>query len=531
MARPGSSIQIFLLLVSMLGLRTTATSRVTILPCSCHDGSRRIFARSRKFVRVAQHTIFVANPIVDSLPICYLQTSSSPSTSSIDQFPRSPSSCLGKWGAFKNVQKRRVRTASYYESSVTYRLGDMISTAAMPKSKSQISWASLSQMQPPRASTILETKKGVRIILPRTIQSCNLDSCRRSFWTWRGGDDKRWDFSSSSDGAAANEEPQLTATTSTLPSNITAPEASSTDSVRNKAIQSTPSAATKDSVRKVVVDEEGKVDVDMAQPQNAAPPPPITTYHVSACTAQGYRTYMEDEFFLSLDGDFAAVFDGHGGRAVSRYLRQNLYANLQAMLPVVATPASTPSTSVSSDEQLDKIEDRIHPDGNNRKDDFVLPKRTGPTVTDYENAVYAALDKVDREVQRISHWSYQGSTAVVIWIHEDRNINLSPQQSVSIIEQSDDEGLNSKNQRAQPSSESQSEEQPKSEDELYTATSKSASTRRTVIAANVGDSRAVLCRDGVAWDLTRDHKPNDPHELERIEKLGGKVSGVDGLKQ
>ena len=123
MARPGSSIQIFLLLVSMLGLRTTATSRVTILPCSCHDGSRRIFARSRKFVRVAQHAIFAASdPIVDSLPICYLQTSSSPSTSSIDQFPRSPSSCLGKWGAFKNVQKRRVRTASYYESSVADRL-------------------------------------------------------------------------------------------------------------------------------------------------------------------------------------------------------------------------------------------------------------------------------------------------------------------------------------------------------------------------------------------------------------------------
>ena len=41
---------------------------------------------------------------------------------------------------------------------------------------------------------------------------------------------------------------------------------------------------------------------------------------------------MEDEFFVSRTKDFAAVFDGHGGGAVSRYLRQNLYANLQASL-------------------------------------------------------------------------------------------------------------------------------------------------------------------------------------------------------
>jgi serine/threonine protein phosphatase PrpC len=33
----------------------------------------------------------------------------------------------------------------------------------------------------------------------------------------------------------------------------------------------------------------------------------------------------------------------------------------------------------------------------------------------------------------------------------------------------------------------------------------------------------VLCRNNTAWDLTRDHKPNDPTEKERIESLGGTV--------
>ncbi|EFA78586.1 protein phosphatase 2C-related protein [Heterostelium album PN500] len=41
--------------------------------------------------------------------------------------------------------------------------------------------------------------------------------------------------------------------------------------------------------------------------------------------------------------------------------------------------------------------------------------------------------------------------------------------------------------------------------------------------ANVGDSRAVLCRDGVAVRVSNDHKPNDPKEEERIKALGGTV--------
>ena len=46
----------------------------------------------------------------------------------------------------------------------------------------------------------------------------------------------------------------------------------------------------------------------------------------------------------------------------------------------------------------------------------------------------------------------------------------------------------------------------------------------TIVSANVGDSRAVLSRQGKAKDLTVDHKPNDKREKSRIKKLGGKVS-------
>jgi serine/threonine protein phosphatase PrpC len=42
-------------------------------------------------------------------------------------------------------------------------------------------------------------------------------------------------------------------------------------------------------------------------------------------------------------------------------------------------------------------------------------------------------------------------------------------------------------------------------------------------AANVGDSRVVLCRGGVAVPLTKDQKPGNPDEKARIKAAGGFV--------
>ncbi|KAH8048382.1 protein serine/threonine phosphatase [Aureococcus anophagefferens] len=46
----------------------------------------------------------------------------------------------------------------------------------------------------------------------------------------------------------------------------------------------------------------------------------------------------------------------------------------------------------------------------------------------------------------------------------------------------------------------------------------------TVIVANAGDSRAVLCRKGVAVPLSEDHKPANAGESERILAAGGFVT-------
>ena len=48
-------------------------------------------------------------------------------------------------------------------------------------------------------------------------------------------------------------------------------------------------------------------------------------------------------------------------------------------------------------------------------------------------------------------------------------------------------------------------------------------TQDYIHTANVGDSRAVLCRDGTAIALTQDHKPHFHQEYKRIRNAGGSV--------
>ena len=51
-----------------------------------------------------------------------------------------------------------------------------------------------------------------------------------------------------------------------------------------------------------------------------------------------------------------------------------------------------------------------------------------------------------------------------------------------------------------------------------------------IICANAGDSRAVLSKKGVAFEMSKDHKPDDETEKARIIKAGSVVEDgrVDG---
>ena len=51
----------------------------------------------------------------------------------------------------------------------------------------------------------------------------------------------------------------------------------------------------------------------------------------------------------------------------------------------------------------------------------------------------------------------------------------------------------------------------------------------TLVVANAGDSRAVLCRGESAVALSHDHKPAQEDERRRIMAAGGFVSDIGGV--
>ncbi len=254
-------------------------------------------------------------------------------------------------------------------------------------------------------------------------------------------------------------------------------------------------------------------------------------YILSIHSIQGKRQYMEDEYFTNQDGTFVGVFDGHGGKAISRYLRQNLYARyLQAKATITGSSISnhpnfindrgkdqysnygkegeeeseenenvddtkkilnhklsSSSSSSSSSYNLNETKPIKDETSYHNKNDISV----NDTIKGYILALTSAFKTIDEEVTKISHWSYQGSTAVAVLLC---HIATSSPSSTVMTTNTDTTNIDSERK-----------------------------DKTILISANVGDSRAVLCRCGDAIDLTIDHKPNHPAERERIEKLGGKV--------
>ncbi|CAB9521270.1 linked kinase-associated serine/threonine phosphatase 2C [Seminavis robusta] len=94
---------------------------------------------------------------------------------------------------------------------------------------------------------------------------------------------------------------------------------------------------------------------------------------------------------------------------------------------------------------------------------------TTPSIPAYMSALREGLHSVETEIIRHPELNFVGSTAVAVVLHEN------------------------------------------------------PSGYRTLISANVGDSRAILCRDWKAVDLTKDHKPTAEGERKRILRAGGRI--------
>lgn len=192
------------------------------------------------------------------------------------------------------------------------------------------------------------------------------------------------------------------------------------------------------------------------------------SYNVSVRAVRGGRLYMEDEYFVLKEGNFAAVFDGHGGNGVSLVLKERLYNKIcHCLAKLKQRQLLRAEKNVSLFQKLLSEKEDFYDEENK---DSLKSSLLSSSITHYISAIREAFNDIDNEVLNDPELEHQGSTAVAVFIHEDPE-----------------------------------------------------SKNCTIISANVGDSRAVLSREKKAIDLTRDHKPNDSTEKERILSMGGTI--------
>jgi serine/threonine protein phosphatase PrpC len=182
---------------------------------------------------------------------------------------------------------------------------------------------------------------------------------------------------------------------------------------------------------------------------------------------------MEDEFIVVGGGRFSAVYDGHGGGGVSQYLRDHLHIILSQQLEQQKKNMSKKIRSFmfgkGKNKQGAADDDKSKDNDMNLEPKCDLSGMGDLPVSAIVNALKDSFDQVDREILANDEYEYQGSTAVAVLLHEAND------------------GV------------------------------------RTILSANIGDSRSILARDGRAIDLTRDHKPNDDKEKARILAMGEKI--------
>lgn len=192
---------------------------------------------------------------------------------------------------------------------------------------------------------------------------------------------------------------------------------------------------------------------------------------------QGWRTNMEDAHstVLGLDENtaFFGVFDGHGGKEVALYCSRHLHEEFKKNQAY--KEGDLKQALIDSFLAMDV--NMVHESGREELTELMGRGGAKEGVSDLNAKMRAAIlararqgadmdDLLDGDDEEERPWEgpQAGSTSVVAVVRGDQ-----------------------------------------------------------LIVANAGDSRAVLSRQGQAVPLSRDHKPMDEDERERIQKAGGFV--------
>lgn len=212
---------------------------------------------------------------------------------------------------------------------------------------------------------------------------------------------------------------------------------------------------------------------------------------------QGKRSAMEDAYtsltnFREFDG-FFGVYDGHGGPDASKLVGKMLHTLFEKKLNEYLTNINEPDYDLSN-----------------------LTSRVRKFLCDHENLYDPSIK--DEKRTGIRRDSMVGKKNYIEDSIEDIDITLlSEEESIQLLFRETFLEMSEKIQ----------------ENKIIHGTTAVVAfiTEKKIYIANSGDSRAVLCRDGKAIQLSVDHRAKDDSENRRIRQVGGFVGGgrVNGI--
>jgi len=243
----------------------------------------------------------------------------------------------------------------------------------------------------------------------------------------------------------------------------------------------------------------------------------------AVCEMQGWRAAMEDATCIVaclpeplLDQALFAVFDGHGGSQVSHIASKEFPKVLQVCANKLRDSGSRRS---------EKEEQSHDPDGIAGPRTPGTSSRAKPKEEDGKGTEHVQSNGVEADIALKAEGGLCGKSLSMSMIAMDAFLRQLGS------------GLNSKGNGVQLASPLGVVARHLEASQRGNAFSLVGSTaivalvdnagpQRSVTVANCGDSRAVLCRDGKAIELSEDHKPELASEEQRIRQAGGSVKMI-----
>ncbi|CAD7703818.1 unnamed protein product [Ostreobium quekettii] len=224
---------------------------------------------------------------------------------------------------------------------------------------------------------------------------------------------------------------------------------------------------------------------------------------------------------------FVGVYDGHGGQMVSREAAQNLHLYFRKAFNRALSASNTADSSSTDSCKSDCTHrsespvsglalKRKHSNWRRRDDSGLSSSSSGSLLSPAHKTARKGGDlSADGDL-----WP-SGSISPFAWNRANALARDHPGLRLHQVEDAILEAFRMLD--------NQLLEQDEARSTGSTAVVAMVSTSHLCLA-NCGDSRAVLSRGGVAYRLTRDHKPELDDEEERINSCGGRVLDFNGKR-